>query len=226
MSGIRRAGLSRRVQELEPFFENKMSFGKRIMDIVISFMGLLVLLPLFVLVAILIKIVSPGPVFFRQERVGNSGKIFKLLKFRTMKVNNDATIHHQYLKELINGDSHGDKPMKKLNRDPRIFTFGNFLRKTCIDELPQLINVLYGEMSLVGPRPPIAYEVNEYSRWHLRRFDVTPGITGLWQVNGKNNTTFKEMIRLDIEYAEQRSFLLDLKILIKTPIVIMSLMVN
>ena len=201
----------------------KMPIWKRAIDILGSSIGLILLSPLFLLTAALIKIMSPGPVFFRQGRVGHSGKIFTFLKFRTMKVNNDATTHRKYLKELINGDSDVDKPMKKLGNDSRIIPMGKFLRKSCIDELPQLINVIRGEMSLVGPRPCIPYEAEEYLRWHTRRFDITPGMTGLWQVNGKNHTTFKKMIRLDIKYAEQLSFWLDTKILLKTPIVVLSL---
>jgi lipopolysaccharide/colanic/teichoic acid biosynthesis glycosyltransferase len=180
-------------------------------------------------VAFLIKIVSPGPVFFKQERVGQSGKIFYLLKFRTMKVNNDDTIHREYFKKLINCTDKNDSPMIKLSdtgHDNRVIMFGKIIRKSCIDELPQFINVLLGEMSVVGPRPCIPYEAEEFLLWHKRRFDIVPGITGLWQVSGKNNTTFKEMIRLDIEYAVKRSFILDLKIIIKTPGVIIGQFFN
>ena len=160
-----------------------------------------------------------APVFFKQERVGLSGKRFQLFKFRTMKVKNNDSIHRGYVKELINGDSDGDKPMIKLD-DSRIIPMGKFIRVTFFDELPQLINVFRGEMSLVGPRPCIPYEAEEYLRWHTRRFDITPGLTGLWQVSGKNMTTFKEMIRFDITYTVKRSFLLDTLILLKTPLVI------
>ena len=187
-----------------------------------SFFGLLVLSPILIATAALIKIVSPGPVFFKQERVGRSGKIFTLFKFRTMKVNNDAGVHRAYLKELINGDSDEEKPMVKLEDKNRIIPFGKIIRSTCIDELPQLINVFIGDMSLIGPRPCIPYEAREYLRWHERRFDIIPGMTGLWQVSGKNNTTFKEMIRLDIKYAAERSLWLDLFILFKTPLVVIS----
>ncbi len=132
-----------------------------------------------------------------------------------MKVNNDVTVHQKYLKDLINVDSNRDKPMKKLVDDNNIIFMGYFLRKSCIDELPHLINVLRGEMSLVGPRPCIHYEAEEYLSWHARRFDITLGITGLWQVSGKNKTTFKEMIRMDIEYISKQSFWLDIMILLK-----------
>ena len=200
----------------------KIPFWKRTMDILGSLFGLFVLSPIFISAALIIKCVSPGPIFFKQERVGRTGKIFTVLKFRTMKVNNDATIHRQYLKKLINGDSNGEQAMIKLDKDPRIICMGNFLRKTCIDELPQLINVLLGDMSLIGPRPCIPYEAEEYLRWHVRRFDITPGMTGLWQVSGKNRTTFKDMIRLDIKYASELSFWLDTRILCKTPLVVIS----
>jgi len=201
-------------------FEYKVPFWKRIIDILGSSFGLLLLSPFLLLVALMIKMVSPGPIFFKQKRVGRSGKIFNFFKFRTMKVNNDASIHQKYLKELINGDSNGDKPMEKLGNDNRIIPMGIFLRKSCIDELPQLINVLRGEMSLVGPRPCILYEAEEYLRWHARRFDITPGMTGIWQISGKNKRTFKEMIRMDIEYISKQSLWLDTKILLKTPFVI------
>ena len=201
-----------------------MPFWKRAMDIFVSFTGLFLLAPLFILIAIVIKIVSPGPVFFSQKRVGHRGKIFNVFKFRTMKVNSSAHIHHHYLKGLINEDSEGDKPMEKLDMDddPRIIPFGKFIRVSSLDELPQLINVLRGEMSLVGPRPCIPYETDEYLLWHSRRFDITPGISGLWQVSGKNKLTFKEMIRLDIKYAAKRSFCLDIQILLKTLFVVLS----
>ena len=170
----------------------------------------------------MIKIVSPGPVFFRQERVGRSGNIFTLFKFRTMRVNNDESEHRKYLKDLIGDGSDDEKPMIKLDDNARIIPFGKIIRSIAIDELPQLINVLRGEMSLVGPRPCIPYEAEEYLRWHARRFDITPGLTGLWQVSGKNKTTFKEMIRLDIKYAAERSFLMDVIIFLKTPLVVLS----
>ena len=194
-------------------------FWKRMLDITVSLAALIMLSPLLIATAVLIKLVSPGPIFFTQERVGQFGRIFKFLKFRTMTVNNDASVHSDYLKTLINGDG-SDQPMVKLNNDSRIIRFGNFIRKACIDELPQLFNVLRGDMSLVGPRPCIPYEAQEYLNWHARRFDVVPGMTGLWQVSGKNTTSFKEMIRLDIEYAARRSLLLDLLIIARTPLVI------
>ena len=179
-----------------------------------SLAAILLLSPLLLLVALLIKIVSPGPVLFRQKRVGYLGRVFTMWKFRTMHVNADTTLHQNYLRELIRNE----KEMTKLDhvRDPRIIPFGNLLRATGIDELPQLINVLLGDMSLVGPRPCLPYEAYEYHPWQMRRFDAVPGLTGLWQVSGKNRTTFKEMMRLDIDYARKRAFLLDMMIVLKT----------
>ncbi len=195
-------------------FVKETPFWKRVLDILGSLTALIIFSPLFIFIPLIIKIVSPGPVFFRQDRVGQGGRNFSFLKLRTMKINNDSTSHKKYLNDLIKSD----KPMKKLDKDkdPRIIPFGRFIRKACIDELPQLINVLRGEMSLVGPRPCLPYEVKEYQKWHKYRFDIKPGMTGLWQVSGKNNLTFKEMIRLDIMYAKKMSLWLDLRILIQT----------
>ena len=205
--------------ELRPFCVDGIPAWKRALDIVGAAVGLALLSPLFLVVAALIKIVSPGPVFFRQERVGFLAKRFRLWKFRTMHVHNDESTHKQYLADLIAGDAE-DKPMTKMDDDPRIFRFGNLLRKSCIDELPQLINVLLGEMSLVGPRPPIPYEADEYLSWHNGRLDTVPGMTGLWQVSGKNRLTFTQMTRLDIRYTRRRSLLLDLRIILLTPVAI------
>jgi lipopolysaccharide/colanic/teichoic acid biosynthesis glycosyltransferase len=198
-----------------------MPLWKRSFDIIFSLICLVICSPLMLLTAFLIKIVSPGPVFFRQKRVGQSGRMFNLLKFRTMKVNNNDLVHREYIKKIINYESNGHLPLKKIFEDKRIISFGEILRNTCIDELPQFLNVLRGEMSIVGPRPCIDYEAEEFLNWHKRRFDIVPGITGLWQVSGKNNTTFKEMIRLDLEYSRRRSFIFDLLIIIKTPAVIL-----
>ena len=145
------------------------------------------------------------------------GKRFRLWKFRTMRVNAETSSHEEYVASLITAEgTDQDKPMLKIEKDPRIFPCGVFLRKACIDELPQLFNVFKGDMSLVGPRPPIPYEANAYLFWHEGRFDAVPGMTGLWQVSGKNSLTFKEMVRLDIRYARERSLALDIKILLKT----------
>ncbi len=206
--------------------ENGIPVWKRTLDIFGAITGIILLLPLFALVALLIKIVSPGPALFKQKRVGRFGKTFDFYKFRTMSLHNDDSIHESYLKELIHTDDNNDKPMMKIKNDSRIIPFGNFLRKSCIDELPQLLNVLFGKMSLVGPRPCIPYEAEEYLRWHARRFDVIPGMTGLWQVSGKNKTTFKEMIRFDIKYAANSSLWLDLFIILKTPFAIFSQIID
>jgi lipopolysaccharide/colanic/teichoic acid biosynthesis glycosyltransferase len=187
---------------------------KRWIDVAGSIFGLIVLSPLFALIAVSIKCVSPGRVFFRQARVGRGGRIFQFLKFRTMHEKSDDSAHREYLKSLIRGG----EPMRKLDegRDPRVIPGGGLLRKASLDELPQLINVLRGEMSLVGPRPCIPYEAKEYLCWHAHRFDILPGMTGLWQVSGKNRLSFEKMIRLDISYAKRMSFSLDMKILLRT----------
>ena len=170
--------------------------------------------PLFVLLAAYIRVVSPGPILFRQDRVGHGGRLFTFLKFRTMHVDNDESSHREHLKKLI----HSETAMVKLDAadDPRIIPGGKILRRACVDELPQLFNVLKGEMSLVGPRPCLPYEAQEYQRWHAHRFDVLPGMTGLWQVSGKNNLSFQKMIRLDIAYSTSMSLGNDLRILLLT----------
>lgn len=197
---------------------------KRTMDIIVSSLLLLFLLPTFLIIALLIKLTSPGPVFFRQERVGQYGRRFMFLKFRSMKVNNDHSVHKEYVRQLIagraekvsaNGNGEG---VYKLANDRRITPIGKFLRRTSLDEIPQFINVLRGEMSLVGPRPPIPYELVAYQTWHRRRLlHVKPGITGLWQVAGRSKVTFDDMVRLDLRYAASWSPWLDLKILLRTP---------
>jgi lipopolysaccharide/colanic/teichoic acid biosynthesis glycosyltransferase len=201
-------------QKVERALVGALPAWKRILDIVGSLFLLLASSPIFLVVSIYIRMVSAGPVFFRQERVGYKGRLFTFLKFRTMGINNNPGYHKAHLRKLINSD----KPMEKLDErsDPRIIFGGRVLRKACVDELPQLINVLKGEMSLVGPRPCLPYEAEEYLGWHKYRFDILPGITGLWQVSGKNKLTFKKMIRLDISYQRNLSLWLDLKILLLT----------
>jgi lipopolysaccharide/colanic/teichoic acid biosynthesis glycosyltransferase len=191
---------------------------KRLTDLFIATTALIALSPLMLLTALYIKVVAPGPVFFRQERVGYLGRHFMCLKFRSMKLNAPTELHQKYLQQLI----HSETPMKKLDsaHDKRIIPLGRFIRACAIDELPQLFNILRGDMSLVGPRPCMNYEFESYLHWHKRRFDTLPGLTGLWQVSGKNNTTFGEMMRLDIAYEQNRSFLQDLKIIFKTPLVL------
>lgn len=197
---------------------------KRIMDIAGSLLGLALACPFLLIHMVILKAVSPGPVFFKQKRIGYMGRQFEMWKLRTMHVNADPSFHRRHVSQLINGDNgmDSDRPMVKLDDNPHIIPGGIILRKTCIDEIPQLINVLRGEMSLVGPRPPLAYEVERFLEWQHRRFDAVPGMTGLWQVSGKNRLTFAKMIRLDIQYSRRRSFLLDLMILLKTPLAIVS----
>lgn len=186
---------------------------KRFMDIIGALFGLLLLSPVMLLLAIFIKIVSPGPVLFKQERVGYLGKKFGCYKFRTMHLNASCDVHTTHLNNLINSNG----PMCKLDKvDSRIIPCGRIIRMTGLDELSQLFNVLRGEMSLIGPRPCIPYEADAFKLWQRRRFDVVPGITGLWQVNGKNKTSFTDMMRYDIRYACRRNFYLDSAILLKT----------
>jgi lipopolysaccharide/colanic/teichoic acid biosynthesis glycosyltransferase len=204
-------------EPLEPLFAVRLPLWKRAADLIVSAAGLTVLWPLMLLVSLAVKLSSPGPAIFRQERVGRAGRTFAFLKFRTMHTGNDPSGHRSYVTGLIDSDL----PMNKIEDDPRTFPLGRLLRKTSLDELPQLINVLRGEMSLVGPRPCLPYEAAEYSRWHARRFDLLPGMTGLWQVSGKNDRTFREMIRLDLAYARSLSPWRDLKILFLTPLAVL-----
>ena len=193
---------------------------KKCIDIAGSLTGLLLFSPIFLVLAIVIKATSPGPVFFRQDRVGYNGKVFSFLKFRSMKADNDASEHKAYIAKFINEQQNSavEPGVFKLTNDPRITPIGRFIRKTSLDELPQLINVLKGDMSLVGPRPPIPYECELYDVWHRRRlFSCKPGITGLWQVVGRSRTTFDEMVRLDLKYIREWSLWLDIKILLMTP---------
>jgi lipopolysaccharide/colanic/teichoic acid biosynthesis glycosyltransferase len=202
---------------------------KRAMDVLGSLFAVALFGPLMLFIALLIKITSSGPILFRQERLGFLGKRFTLLKFRSMKANCDHSLHRKYVTELINGHNHAinngthAQPVYKLNCDPRVTWIGRFLRKTSLDELPQFFNVLRGDMSLVGPRPPIPYEYHNYQRWHCRRvLEVKPGITGLWQVSGRSKTTFNDMVRLDLTYVRTWSLWLDVKILLRTPWAVLS----
>jgi lipopolysaccharide/colanic/teichoic acid biosynthesis glycosyltransferase len=196
---------------------------KRSMDIAGSVIALTTLSPLLLLISLIIKLTSRGPVLFRQVRVGQYGETFTFLKFRSMHFASDQTVHREYVKAFIsgNGDSaqvHNSQTVYKLTDDPRITPIGRFLRKTSLDELPQFLNVLNGAMSLVGPRPPIPYELQCYDIWHKRRLlAVKPGITGLWQVRGRSKVKFDEMVRLDLRYATSWSLWLDVKILLQTP---------
>jgi len=196
---------------------------KRLMDIFGSITAILLFAPLFLLAAVLVKTTSKGPTIFRQERLGQFGKTFKLFKFRSMYVNNDNKIHQEFITRVIKGEhqgreQNGTKSVYKMTTDPRITRFGGFLRRTSLDELPQFFNVLKGDMSLVGPRPPLAYEYKEYDLWHRRRvLEVKPGITGLWQVRGRSRIRFDDMVRLDLEYVRTWSLWLDIRILLRTP---------
>jgi lipopolysaccharide/colanic/teichoic acid biosynthesis glycosyltransferase len=202
----------------------KLQLGvKRAIDVVGGTVALVLFAPIFALIAAAVKWTSKGPVLFRQERLGQYGKKFKVLKFRSMRTDCDSQIHETYVNQFINGQVDGNegggaKPVFKIQSDPRITRVGHFLRKTSLDELPQFWNVLMGDMSLVGPRPPVAYEYRAYKEWHRRRvLEIKPGITGLWQVKGRSRTRFDDMVRLDLKYARGWSIWLDLKILAQTP---------
>jgi len=197
------------------------SILKRGMDILVAALALAILSPLWLLIAVLVKLDSRGTVFYRQERVGMDGRIFLFLKFRTMQADADDRLHRDYQRRYIAGRAEtnlGDetRPVYKLHTDPRVTRVGRILRRLSLDELPQLLNVLRGDMSVVGPRPPITYEVEAYELWHRRRLEMKPGLTGLWQVSGRNRLSFEEMVRLDLFYIENWSLLLDLKIILRT----------
>jgi lipopolysaccharide/colanic/teichoic acid biosynthesis glycosyltransferase len=192
---------------------------KRLLDCTLILLTMPFWLPLGILIAVWVKLVSPGPALFRQERIGHLGARFRCLKFRTMKVNADTTVHREHLNDLMTSN----RPMKKLDStgDSRLIPGGLWLRSLGIDELPQLINVLRGDMSLVGPRPSTPYEYELFQPCHRRRCESLPGLTGLWQVSGKNRTTFEKMMELDVTYCETKSLLLDAKIIIFTPFAIL-----
>ena len=204
---------------------------KRVLDIIISAIALIVLLPIFAAIAVAIRLDSPGPVIYRQKRVRGGQdpssphperRLFTFFKFRSMYANVDSQLHRQYVTHLINGHHHQTnngtthKPLYKIKKDPRITRVGHVLRRTSLDELPQLYNVLRGDMSLVGPRPALPYEVEQYDDFHKQRLIPKAGLTGLWQVSGRTSLTFEEMVRLDIEYSQRRSLSFDLQILLRT----------
>jgi lipopolysaccharide/colanic/teichoic acid biosynthesis glycosyltransferase len=204
-------------------------FTKRMIDITGSLFLLSLLSPVFFLIGAAIKLTSRGPILFRQKRIGEHGTPFTFLKFRSMYMNNDSTEHKEYVRRLIAGQAEkrsaggNSEGVFKLTNDPRITPVGRILRRSSLDELPQLINVLCGQMSLVGPRPPLPYEVEMYATWHRRRLlEARPGITGLWQVYGRSRVEFDDMVRLDLRYARNCSPLLDLKILLQTPKAVMN----
>ncbi len=208
---------------------------KRMLDILVAGSLLLVLLPVMALIALLIVLDTPGPAIFRQKRVGLQPRMvggqriyeigtFTIFKFRTMYRGNDSEAHRRFVQAYIRNDEKemaeqqgGETQVQKLVNDARVTPLGRFLRKTSLDELPQFLNVLRGEMTLVGPRPPIPYEVDMYESWHHKRLWAIPGLTGLWQVNGRSSVSFDEMVKLDLEYIEQQSLGLDLRILFMTP---------
>lgn len=191
---------------------------KRLFDIFAAVTTLVIASPVMFLTAVLIKLTSPGPIFFKQQRVGFMGKIFTMYKFRTMEVETNTGVHRDYVTDLVENG----RPMVKIDNCQRLIPFGKIIRRLFIDELPQLFNVIRGQMSLVGPRPAIPYEVQAYHDWHMKRLLAVPGMTGLWQVSGKNRLTFDEMVRLDIRYARECSFLMDLKIMMMTPLAIIA----
>lgn len=186
------------------------SFFKRMMDIMCSLVGLIALVPVLLIVSIAIKIESKGPIIFIQKRVGKDGKVFSMYKFRSMLVNAEE------LKDKLSHKNEMDGPMFKIKEDPRITRVGKFIRKTSIDELPQLINVLKGDMSLVGPRPSLPSEVMKFENWMMERLEVKPGLTCYWQVSGRNDIEFRDWMKLDIKYVEERNFFVDIQLIFKT----------
>lgn len=206
-------------KQLEIESESSMEFSlyeviKRLIDIACSFLGVILLSPLFIIIAIIIKITSKGPVFFSQKRVGKNGKEFNMYKFRSMVVNAEE------LKEKLAAQNEMSGPMFKMKDDPRVTKVGKFIRKTSIDELPQLWNVLKGDMSLVGPRPSLPKEVAQFENWMYRRLEVKPGLTCYWQVSGRNNIDFEDWMKLDIKYVDERSTFIDIKLIFKTVFVL------
>lgn len=202
---------------------------KRTVDILGSLLALILFSPLFLIIAVVIKLTSKGPVLFRQERIGRYGTPFTFLKFRSMHAANDDQIHKDYVKRFIAGrvetseSEQGQQVVYKITQDPRVTWVGRILRGTSFDEIPQFLNVLRGDMSLVGPRPPVPYEVESYDVWHRRRIlEAKPGITGLWQVSGRSQTSFDDMVRLDLQYVRKWSLWLDIKILLQTPTAVFS----
>ncbi|MBU3107661.1 sugar transferase [Clostridium gasigenes] len=191
--------------------ENKLYlFSKRTLDIIASLIGLIMLSPLIIVIGILIRIESKGPIIFSQKRIGLNGRKFQMYKFRSMVPNAEE------LKKKLLGQNEMSGPMFKMKQDPRITKIGRFIRKTSIDELPQLINVLKGEMSLVGPRPSLPQEVEKFEPWMMKRIEVKPGLTCYWQVSGRNNIDFEAWMQLDLDYVNDRNFLLDIKLIFKT----------
>jgi lipopolysaccharide/colanic/teichoic acid biosynthesis glycosyltransferase len=210
LAGHRSAGITRRVGQ---------DAAKRVLDVFGSLAGIVLLSPLLAVLWGMVRWTSAGPALFRQERLGRGKQTFMLMKFRTMYVNNDDQIHRQYVTSLLSADkapTGGERGLYKLEADPRITKVGAWLRRFSLDELPQLFNVLKGEMSLVGPRPVLAWEAEMFRDSDHRRFEVKPGITGLWQVSGRSRLSYRQQLELDVEYVRRRSFALDLSILAGT----------
>jgi lipopolysaccharide/colanic/teichoic acid biosynthesis glycosyltransferase len=205
-----------------PDIYGRRCLSKRVFDTTVAFLSLCLSSPLWVLIAISIKLDSSGPIIFKQTRVGEHGRLFTMLKFRSMHADAAPNVHKAYAKRAIEQNlgptqMGGHEHSLKMESDPHITRVGKLIRKTSLDELPQLLNVLRGEMSLVGPRPPLPYEVESYQEWHRRRLEVLPGITGWWQVKGRNQVPFDEMVRMDICYIAHMSLWTDIKILFLTP---------
>mgnify|MGYP000844270907 CR=1 FL=1 len=211
-----------RIKKLENLRDSKNLYlpVKRGVDILLAFIILVLFSPLMIGIALGIHFFSPGPILYKQKRVGKNGQLFEMLKFRSMRLENAPDIHREYVQKLIHENCSPEDlgaNSLKLKSDPRITGLGRILRKYSLDELPQLINVLRGEMSIVGPRPSLPYEYEIYKEWHKRRLEVLPGITGLWQVYGHNTVCFDDMVRLDLNYIRRMSLWLDIKIIMKTP---------
>ena len=188
--------------------------SKRALDVFASLLGLILLSPILFIVVVMIKLDSKGPVIFKQKRVGLNGKEFYMYKFRSMVVNAEE------LKEKLAAQNEMSGPMYKMKEDPRVTRVGKFIRKTSLDELPQLINVIKGDMSLVGPRPSLPNEVKQFEPWMLKRLDVKPGLTCFWQVSGRNDIDFEDWVKLDIKYVNEKNFFLDIKLILKTVLVL------
>jgi lipopolysaccharide/colanic/teichoic acid biosynthesis glycosyltransferase len=205
----------------EPLWQ---AIARRVLDVVLATAIVVVLSPLLLALAIAIRLDSPGSALFRQRRVGYGKREFTVFKFRSMRSDADPRGHRDYVTALIQGRqaNGGRENLYKLAVDDRVTRVGRWIRRWSLDELPQLFNVILGDMALVGPRPAIPYEVAEYPTWYLDRFSVKPGLTGLWQVSGRNERTYEEMVRLDIDYAERRTFFLDLSILARTPLTVLA----
>jgi exopolysaccharide biosynthesis polyprenyl glycosylphosphotransferase len=211
-----------------PGMQGMRRFVKRVFDLLIAGIILVILSPVLLGIAVLIKLDSPGPVIYRQKRIGENGKPFVMYKFRSMCIDADPCIHQEYVIRLIKENLNPEQVDKngknslKMENDPRITRIGRFIRKTSLDELPQFFNVLRGEMSLVGPRPSLPYELEQYQAWHKYRLNILPGITGSWQVRGRNRVSFDEMVRMDLEYIEKQSVWLDILLILQTPLAMIS----